>query len=54
MEILYLKHLHFETLVNGTPGVGHIKAGIHLVCNDEEGAKQTMRKRVKTNDYFAF
>ncbi len=26
-------------VLNGTPGVGHVKGFIHLACKDEEGAK---------------
>ena len=29
-------------LFNYIPGVAHIKAGIHLICNDKEGAAHTM------------
>ena len=28
---------------NLIPGVAHIKAAIHLICDDEEGASRTMR-----------
>ncbi len=30
------------SLANYIPGVAHVKAGIHLLCNDKEGAERTL------------
>ncbi len=31
-----------ETIVDGTPGVGHLKGAIHVLAGDEERGKQIL------------
>jgi len=37
-----------DALANSTPGVGHIKGGIHYACGDKEGGHRAMKSASRT------